>query len=210
LAQPARRRSEDDEPEYRADRVAVDRAIGYRRDHSIQRRQRQELQVGIRVAFASPPRSRGSSHRVADHPVALLGECKYGVQEGHDIAHCLGRESALEHCARQPLNVLSLDGVDAPLAERRRDVDALHRLAVLPIRQSRAFDLKAPSAHPRPRRRSGGRCSGALGGRRASASINRRKPRSASVRVSPSDSLRARILPMRRSTRRPSGVVQRP
>jgi hypothetical protein len=92
LAQPARRRSEDDEPEYRADRVAVDRAIGYRCDHSIQRRQRQELQVGIRVAFPSPPRSRGSSHRVGDHPIALLGERKHGVQERHDIPHCLSAQ----------------------------------------------------------------------------------------------------------------------
>jgi hypothetical protein len=55
------------------------------------------------------------------------------------------RKSALEHRARKPLDVLSLDGVHASLAECGRDVHALHRLAVLPIRQPRAFDVEAPS-----------------------------------------------------------------
>ena len=55
LAQPGRRRGEDDEPEYRAERVAVDGGSGIAAITAIQRRQRQELQVGIRVAFPPPP-----------------------------------------------------------------------------------------------------------------------------------------------------------
>ena len=36
----------------------------------------------------------------------------------------------------------ALDRLDPPLADRRRDVDALHRLAVLPVREPRALDRK--------------------------------------------------------------------
>jgi hypothetical protein len=40
-------------------------------------------------------------------------------------------EPASGHRASEPLDVLALDALDPSLAERRGDVDALHRLAVL-------------------------------------------------------------------------------
>jgi hypothetical protein len=47
----------------------------------------------------------------------------------------VGREPPAKHRAAQPPNVLSRDRVDSSAAERRRDLHAVHRLAVLQVRQ---------------------------------------------------------------------------
>jgi hypothetical protein len=62
------------------------------------------------------------------------------VQERHHIANRFRGEPALQHRARKTLDVLPRDAVDATLADRRRDVHALHRFAVLLVRQACAFD----------------------------------------------------------------------
>jgi hypothetical protein len=45
----------------------------------------------------------------------------------------LGRKSALEHGSGELLDMLAADGVDTEEADRRRDMDALHRFAVLEL-----------------------------------------------------------------------------
>jgi hypothetical protein len=80
LAKPTRRRSEDDKPQHRSERVPVDGVVRDHCDHGVAFRQRQELQVRIRVAVPPAPRSRSAGHRVADRPAALHGECNTGAE----------------------------------------------------------------------------------------------------------------------------------
>jgi hypothetical protein len=61
------------------------------------------------------------------------------------FADRLPRKSSLEHRARKPLDVRSRDAVHATLAESPRDVNTLHRLAVLSIRQTRPSTSKPSS-----------------------------------------------------------------
>ena len=78
------------------------------------------------------------------------------------FANRLRCEPTLELRACEPFDVWSRDAVHPTLADGRRDVDALHRLAVLPTRRPRALDRQAAAqfvsdlvdgrvAAPRPR-----------------------------------------------------------
>jgi hypothetical protein len=51
-------------------------------------------------------------------------------------------EAAAQHAPCEPLHVLTCDRVDRPMTERRRDVDALHRLQVRAIRRPDALDVE--------------------------------------------------------------------
>lgn len=59
------------------------------------------------------------------------------------FANRLRCEPTLELRACEPFDVWSRDAVHPTLADGRRDVDALHRLAVLPTRRPRALDRQA-------------------------------------------------------------------
>jgi hypothetical protein len=120
------------------------------------------------------------------------------------------RETSPQHRAGERLDVGARDLGDSARAHGRRDVDALHRLAVLPVREPRALDRDAlPQTL-------GGLVDGddlhhRLAGRRvASSAWIRRNAWSACARVSPSEPPFVRFGPSRRFSRRPSGVRQRP
>jgi hypothetical protein len=125
------------------------------------------------------------------------------------VAHRLRCQAAAQHRATEALDILTRDGLDPALAERRRDVDPLHRLGVLSIRERapsiarRSRNSSATSSTVRERSSVVGR------GRTLSSSISRRIARSASLRVRPSLSPLARTLPRRRLKYRPSGARQR-
>jgi hypothetical protein len=65
------------------------------------------------------------------------------MQKGHDVADRLRGEAAREHRARKALDVCSRHVVNPTLADGRRNMDALHRLAVLPVRRARALNCEA-------------------------------------------------------------------
>ena len=110
-----------------------------------------------RSGSASPSRRRrGRAARATGfgRPPTLHGEREDGVQERHHVADRL-RRRAPASIARASRSTSSAHGVHALLAERRRDVDALHRLAVLAMRQPGALDRPGdPEDRRRPHRRS--------------------------------------------------------
>jgi hypothetical protein len=65
-------------------------------------------------------------------------ECK----KGDDVADGLGRKAGDEHRGGDGLDVGDRHAVDGLVAESRRDVDALHRLAVLQVGLAGALDGK--------------------------------------------------------------------
>ena len=65
------------------------------------------------------------------------------MQERHRVPDRLRREPTCQESARESLDLLRGRGVDPALPESGRDVDALHRLAALPVRQPHPLDGEA-------------------------------------------------------------------
>ena len=159
---------------------------------------------------ASPSRRRrGRAARatgLADDPSALTASAKTECRNVMTLRTVFGASprSSIARASRSTSSRVTVSTRRLPM--RRRDMDALHRLAVLPIRQPRALDGEALAqrvgdlvdGRAAVRRRAGRATS-------LSASISRRSARSASARVRPSGLAARADLADRRLTRRPSG-----
>ena len=102
----------------------------------------EELQIGVGIT-ASSLRTCGSRDRVGRAPSALDAQGEGRVQEGRDVPNRLRRRPALKHASHQTLHMGRRHGGRRERADRRGDVDPLHRGAVLAVRQPRALDLQS-------------------------------------------------------------------
>lgn len=93
--------------------------------------------------LASPARRRfGLARRngVLGRPAAVDRVLEDRVHERDDVAHRLRGEAGVEHRRGDGLDVGDGDAVDGLVADARRDVDALHRFAVLQVGLAGALD----------------------------------------------------------------------
>ena len=171
-------------------RRADDDFVGNRPQHRLQLVDGQELQVGVRrLPCRRRPGRVGAADRVLACPAAI--DRVLARSSAGSSARC-GSSSARDRVSiarRQRFDVSGRDVGDRQLADTRRDVDALHRLAALQVGAPSAADSAAPgAASRRPHRRSGCALRGRACGARSSASCRRRNSRSACARVRPSPS----------------------
>jgi hypothetical protein len=110
-----------------------------RSDHRLKLGNRQELQVGRRVTTSAPLGSCRSPHRVLVDPAAIETVLHDRMKKAEDVAHGLRAEAGSEHPVRERLNVGGRDLGERLASERGRQVDPLHRLAILEIGLARAL-----------------------------------------------------------------------
>ncbi len=120
-------------------RLADHDVVGDRVDHGLELGDRQELQVGRGVAAAASLRSRRTPHRVLVDPTAIESVLRHRVQEAEDVPHRLGLQAGSEHPVGERLDVGGRDLRERPASERGREMDPLHRVAVLEIRLAGAL-----------------------------------------------------------------------